>query len=144
MAVDLMDTEKVFPNEKEERRANALKTLAAIQAWPYWEEVYLNCVKESSMTPEAFAEAVRWGDSSRAGFEKAMQASQMTREQFNLWLPEYQKFMALCSNYSHIGMMSTGVDRIWHGHMLVSDRYQQASSLAAYYIYPIKKLSDCS
>jgi hypothetical protein len=71
-----LDTKEVVLNEKEARRASTLKTLAAIQAWPYWEEVFLNCIKESPMTPEAFAEAVKWGDSSRAGFEKAMQASQ--------------------------------------------------------------------
>ena len=68
-------TKEVILNDKEARRASVLKTLEVTQAWPHWEEVSLNCVKASPMTPEAFAEAATWGDGSRAGFEKAMQAS---------------------------------------------------------------------
>lgn len=110
------------------RRTQVAETLAAIQAWPHWEEVFLNCVKESTMTYEAFAQAIQAGASSREAFSQALRESQMTREQFHHYLPEYQKFMALCANYPHIGMMSTGVDAIWHGHLLVSDRYQQFCS----------------
>lgn len=58
-----------------ERRRKALALYEQVQAWPYWEEVYRNCVKESPLSYEAFAQAVQAGDSSRNAFERAMQAS---------------------------------------------------------------------
>lgn len=108
-----------------QHREKILATLAFIKRWPYWEEVFLNCVKESSMTYEAFAQAVQTGDSSRCAFDQALQASQISREAFDRYLPEYQRYMALCAHYSDIGMMSTGVDAVWHAHMLITDRYQE-------------------
>jgi hypothetical protein len=70
-----------------------------MQAWPHWGEVYLNCIKESPLSYEAFAQAIRTGDFSRETFDRALLASQMSHEQFDRLLPEYQKFQALCGHY---------------------------------------------
>jgi hypothetical protein len=85
----------------------------------------LNCVKESPMSYEAFAQAVHLGDSSKQAFDQAMQASQMTREQFAHYLPAFQQFITLCAVYPHIGMLSDGADQVWHAFMLITDRYAQ-------------------
>lgn len=108
-----------------ERRAQARALYEQVKAWPHWEEVYLNCVKESPMSYEAFAQAVRAGDRSRQAFDKAMQASQMTREQFARYLPAFQQFATLCAVYPDIGMLSDGADQVWHAFLLVTDRYTQ-------------------
>ncbi len=121
MAIDV----QVINQNVAERRDKALATLDAIKRWPHWDEVFLNCVKESPLTYEAFASAVQAGDTSRSAFDDALVASQMTREEFERYLPEYQKYMALCKHYPGTGMLSTRVDAIWHGHMLVTDRYQE-------------------
>jgi hypothetical protein len=104
---------------------SVLATYHAMQNWTHWEEVYLNCVKESPLTYVAFAQAVQAGDSSPEAFDRALVTSQMTREQFDVYLPEFQKFMALYKEYSPLSMLSDGVDQIWHGFMLVSDRYRE-------------------
>jgi hypothetical protein len=106
----------------EQKKANVLATFAALQEWPYFHEVFLNCVKESPLSYEAFARAVQAGDASRAAFDRAMRESQMTQEAFDHYLPEFLKFMALCREYSDIGMLSDGVDHIWHSFQLL-DRY---------------------
>jgi hypothetical protein len=108
-----------------DRRAKALALYEQIKAWPDWEEVYLNCVKESPMSYEAFAHAVQKGDSSRQAFDQAMQASQMTRGQFARYLPAFQQFVTLCAVYPNIGMLSDGADQVWHAFMLITDRYAQ-------------------
>lgn len=108
-----------------ERRAKALALYEQVKAWPYWEEVYLNCVKESPMSYEAFALAVQAGDSSRQAFERAMQASQMSKAQFAVYLPVFQQFITLCAVYPHIGMLSDVADQVWHAFMLITDRYAQ-------------------
>ncbi|HEU5378681.1 MAG TPA: hypothetical protein VFV38_24940 [Ktedonobacteraceae bacterium] len=108
-----------------ERRSKALALYEQVQAWPHWEEVYLNCVKESPMSYEAFAQAVQAGDSSRQAFERAMQASQMSRDQFACYLPAFQQFVTLCAVYPNIGMLSDGADQVWHAFMLITDRYAQ-------------------
>ncbi len=108
-----------------ERRAKALALYEQVKAWPYWEEVYLNCVKESPMSYEAFAQAVQAGDSSRQAFDRAMQASQMSRDQFARYLPAFQQFVTLCAVYPNIGMLSDGADQVWHAFILITDRYAQ-------------------
>lgn len=108
-----------------QRREKALALFEQVKAWPYWEEVYLNCVKESPLNYEAFAQAVQAGDSSRNAFDRALQTSQMTKEQFTVYLPAFQQFATLCAVYPHIGMLSDGVDQIWHAFMLITDRYTQ-------------------
>lgn len=108
-----------------ERRAKALALYEQVKAWPHWEEVYLNCVKESPMSYEAFAQAVQTGDDSRQAFNQAMQASQMTREQFACYLPAFQQFVTLCAIYPNIGMLSDGADQVWHAFMLITDRYTE-------------------
>ncbi len=108
-----------------ERRAKALALYEQVKAWPHWEEVYLNCVKESPMSYEAFAQAVQAGDGSRQAFNRAMQASQMSREQFARYLPAFQQFVTLCAVYPNVGMLSDGADQVWHAFMLITDRYAQ-------------------
>lgn len=108
-----------------ERRAKVLALYAHIQAWPHWEEVYRNAVKESPLGYEAFAQAVQAGDASRQAFAQAMQASQMSRGDFARFLPAFQQFVTLCAFYPHIGMLSDGADLIWHAFILVTDRYAQ-------------------
>ena len=108
-----------------ERRAKALALYEQVKAWPYWEEVYLNCVKESPLSYEAFAQAVQASDGSRSAFERAMRANQMTREQFAVSLPAFQQFVTLCAVYPHMGMLSDGADQVWHAFMLITDRYIQ-------------------
>lgn len=105
-------------------KQTVLDTYEAMQRWPHWNEVYLNCVKESPVSYQAFAEAVRVGDPSEQAFDDVLRRSQMTRDEFDRYLPEFQKFMALCSVYRP-GMLSDGVDRIWHGFMLISRRYRE-------------------
>lgn len=109
---------------QQEKRKKVLSALAEMQTWPYWEEIYLNSVKESPLSYEAFAAAVQTGDASPKAFDDAVRQSQMTREEFDTYLPEFQKFMALCTEYAP-GMLSDGVDRIWHAFMLISRRYRE-------------------
>ena len=109
----------------QQKRDHVLATYQAMQNWPHWNEVYLNCVKELPLCYTAFAQAVQTGDTSPEAFDHALVASQMTREQFELYLPEFQKFMALYKEYEPLSMLSDGVDQIWHGFMLVSDRYRE-------------------
>src|SRR5262249_3149544 len=73
----------------------AQKTLQAIQAWPNWDEVALCAQQEYGLTPEEFQDR----------------------------LTEYQRFMALCSAYSGIGMTSDEVDQLWHSHILHTALY---------------------
>ncbi|MGH2478474.1 MAG: hypothetical protein ACRDHW_02300 [Ktedonobacteraceae bacterium] len=108
-----------------ERRAKALALYEQVKAWPHWEEVYLNCVEESPMSYEAFAQAVHLGDDSRQASNRAMQASQMSREQFTRYLPAFQQFVTLCTLYPNIGMLSDGADQVRHAFMLITDRYGQ-------------------
>ena len=73
-------------------------SLTAIQSWEYWDEIQIGTEIEYSMT----------------------------REEFNELLPEYQKFMALVAQgYTHLGMFSSGVDKIWHAHILNTVLYEQ-------------------
>lgn len=111
----------------------------------------MNCVKESPLTYEAFAEAVQVGDSSPEAFQHALQGSQMPIDVFRRYLPEYQRYMALCAHYPNVGMTSTGVDALWHAHMLISDRYAQFSELLGTYVhhmpcslYPIYGVSQAT
>lgn len=108
-----------------ECRRKARAVYEQVQAWPYWEEVDRNCVKESPMSYEAFAQAVQVGDGSRQAFERAMQASQMTHDQFARYLPAFQQFVTLCAVYPNVGMLSDGADQVWHAFMLITDRYAQ-------------------
>ena len=105
------------------KKAKVLETLEAMQTWPYWKEVYLNCVKESPLSYEAFAQAVQAGDVSRSAFDQALERSRMTEEEFQRYVPEYQKYLALQCAYDDVGMLSDGVDQLWHAHMLISYRY---------------------
>ena len=105
------------------RRTKALALYEQVKAWPYWDEVYLNCVKESPLSYEAFAQAVQTGDRSKQAFDQAMQASRMTREQFAVFLPAFQQFVTLCALYPDVGMLSDGADQVWHAFMLITDRY---------------------
>lgn len=121
MAIDLQPPRL---SERVAQRQAVLRTLEALKHWPHWEEVYLNAQKESPLSYKAFAQAVAAGDVSREAFVQALAASQMTRVEFEHYLPEYQRYLALCAHYADIGMVSTGVDQIWHAHMLITDRYQ--------------------
>jgi hypothetical protein len=109
-------------NTNEQKKSSVLASFEAMQKWSYFEEVFLNCVKESPLSYEAFAHAVANGDASHAAFDRAMQESQMTRDEFNYFLPEFLKFMALCREYRDVAMLSDGVDQIWHAFYLL-DRY---------------------
>ncbi len=108
----------------ESRKAKVLATQEAMRTWPHWNEVFLNCAKESPLSFEAFAQAVQTGDASREAFEQALRNSRMTQEAFQTFLPEYIKFMALQVAYKDVGMLSDGVDQLWHAHMLITRRYE--------------------
>src|SRR5690348_16906048 len=81
----------------DERVEKARRILSAIQAWPHWHEIMLGAQKEYGLTPEQFAER----------------------------LPEYQRFLALCSAYPGIGMTSEAIDQLWHSHILNTHRYEE-------------------
>lgn len=106
----------------EQKKTSVLATYQAMQQWPYFHEVYLNCIKESPLSYEAFARAVQAGDASRVAFDDALRESQMTQKAFDQCLPEFLKFMALYKEYRDIGMLSDSVDQIWHSFYLL-DRY---------------------
>lgn len=108
-----------------ERREKALVLYERVIAWPYWEEVYLNCVKESPMSYTAFAQAVQAGHCSKQAFARALESSQMSREQFAIFLPAFQQFATLSAIYPDIGMVSDGADQVWHAFILITDRYAQ-------------------
>lgn len=80
--------------------AKAQKTQQIIQAWPHWDDIALCAQKEYGLSPE----------------------------QFQVRLPEYQRFMALCSAYSGIGMTSSEVDQLWHVHILHTALYAEFCS----------------
>jgi hypothetical protein len=80
-----------------ERRQRVLQKLQQIQQWPHWHEVYLSSRK----------------------------FSQMNKATFDRFLPEYQRFMALCTLSQGLGMLGNEIDDIWHGHLLMSKRYRQ-------------------
>jgi hypothetical protein len=72
--------------------------LTAIRNWEYWDEIQIGAEIEYSMT----------------------------REEFDELLPEYQRFMALVAQgYTQLGMFSSGVDKIWHAHILNTLLYEQ-------------------
>jgi hypothetical protein len=72
--------------------------LTAIQNWEYWDDIRTGTEIEYGMTSEEFDEL----------------------------LPEYQKFMALVAQgYTQLGMFSSGVDKIWHAHILNTVLYEQ-------------------
>ena len=124
-----------------EKRERVLATLQEMQQWPHWNEVYLNCVKESPLSYAAFAAAVQTGDASPQAFDDALRMSQMTEEEFDIYLPEFQRFMALYREYAPLGMLSDGVDRIWHAFMLISAQYREFCQ--HFFGYPIDHL-PCS
>jgi hypothetical protein len=70
--------------------------LQAIQAWPDWEQIALCAQKEYDISPE----------------------------QFQARLPEYQRFLALCAFYPGIGMTSELIDQLWHSHILHTILYE--------------------
>jgi hypothetical protein len=74
----------------DERVTKALQMIQPIQSWPHWNEIALCAQKEYGLAPEQFQER----------------------------LPEYQRFLALCSAYPGIGMTSEAVDQLWHSHIL--------------------------
>jgi hypothetical protein len=123
------------------RRERVLDLLNQMQQWPYWNEVYLNCVKESPLSYDAFAAAVRAGDASPQAYDDALRLSQMTEKEFRIYLPEFQRFMALYKEYAPLGMLSDRVDQIWHAFMLVSSRYREFCM--TFFGYPIDHL-PCS
>ena len=106
-------------------RQKVLSTLEQMRVWPYWEEIYLNVVKETHMSYASFVHAVQAGAISTEAFTQAVMNSTMTREDFLRYLEEYLKFMALSVHCDGIGMTSSYVDEIWHAHLLVTDRYRQ-------------------
>src|SRR5579884_1631503 len=134
MAVEL------FCTTDEQKKSSVLAAFDAMQTWEHFEEVYLNCVKESPLSYEAFAEAVHAGDASRAAFELALSRSQMSRDEFNRFLPEFLKFIALCREYPDLAMLSDKVDEIWHAFYLL-DRYD---SFCLRYIGRVVKHLPCS
>jgi hypothetical protein len=111
-------------DEQEQKKINVLNTFRAMLAWPYWNEVFLNCVKESPLSYEAFVRAVQSGDVSRDAFDHALAESRMTKGEFDACLPEFLKFMALYKEFDSIGMLGDGPDQIWHSFLLL-DRYGQ-------------------
>jgi hypothetical protein len=75
----------------------AEEKLAQIQSWAHWHEIGLVAQKEYGVSPE----------------------------DFQVFLPEYQRFMTLIAvGYKGLGMHSEAVDKIWHSHMLYSQRYR--------------------
>lgn len=107
----------------------AQEALQRIEAWPHWHEIGLGAQKEYGLTPEQFAER----------------------------LPEYQRFLALCSVHPGIGMTSEAVDQLWHSHILNTHRYEDfctevigrkvhhlpCSSYSLYGVEPRAADSDC-
>jgi hypothetical protein len=76
----------------------AEEKFAQIQNWPHWHEIGLVAQKEYSVSPE----------------------------EFQVLLPEYQRFMTLIAlGYKHMGMHSDVVDQVWHSHILYSKFYRQ-------------------
>lgn len=72
-------------------------SLTAIQNWEYWDEIQMGAEIEYNMT----------------------------REEFDELLPEYQKFMALVAlGYRQLGMFSSRVDKVWHAHILNTTLYE--------------------
>ena len=69
--------------------------LAAIQHWPHWQEIGLVAAKEYGI----------------------MQG------QYEVLLPEYQRFLILAMTYHGMGMFSRPIDNIWHSHILSTLRY---------------------
>lgn len=74
-----------------------LSNLEKIQAWPHWDEIGLCATKEYGLSPEQFQER----------------------------LPEYQRFMALNTVYTGLGMTSEAVDQVWHSHILHTELYDK-------------------
>lgn len=73
------------------------EVLERIQSWPHWPEIALGAQKEYGLSPEQFEER----------------------------LPEFQRFLALCSAYSGIGMTSEAIDQLWHASILNTRRYDE-------------------
>ena len=71
--------------------------LAAIEAWPHWDEIGLVAAKEYGMSSDVYQEH----------------------------LPEFQRFMGLFAiGYRSLGMFSVDIDHIWHSLILATFRYQ--------------------
>jgi hypothetical protein len=79
----------------DERVERAQHMFQTIQVWPHWDEIGLCAQKEYGLSST----------------------------QFQMLLPEYQRFMALCAVYPGIGMTSEAVDRIWLCHILHTSLY---------------------
>jgi hypothetical protein len=76
----------------------ATGVLQTIQAWPYWREIEAVALKEYGMT----------------------------HEEWEHYIPEYQRFLTLAFlGLSPIGMFSREVDIIWHAHALCMHLYYQ-------------------
>jgi hypothetical protein len=73
------------------------KHLVAIERWPHWQEIGLVAAKEYGMS----------------------------QEQYDLLLPEYQRFLLLAMQYYGMGMFSQQIDWIWHSHILSTRKYQE-------------------
>lgn len=81
---------------------DASAVLAPIQAWEHWNTIKLVAQKEYGMSPE----------------------------EFDRYLPEYQRFLGLIrAGYAHMGMFSENVDKIWHSHVLHTTLYIPFSEL---------------
>lgn len=107
----------------------AREVLKRIESWPHWPEIGLGAQKEYGLTPEQFAER----------------------------LPEYQRFLALCTVNPGIGMTSESIDQLWHSHILNTQRYDDfcndvvgrkihhlpCSSYVLYGVEPRAADSDC-
>lgn len=86
-------TSVMSTDEKSTRTPNAI--LAAVKAWPHWDTIGLVAAKEYHIS----------------------------KERFNVLLPEYQKFLTLGILHNGLGMFSAEVDLLWHSHILHTSLY---------------------